>query len=86
MQRADSEFFKSGSRDNFRAKLCLGNISIEQTKMLGLDKSKMTDINAFAGEGYLHIDGCAESIEQIKVTKIDDLSKVLEPIKQAMER
>lgn len=43
-------FSKVGSRDNFRAKLCLGNISAEQTKMLGLDKSKMTDINAFAGE------------------------------------
>lgn len=41
---------KVGSRDNFRAKLCLGNISAEQTKMLGLDKSKMTDINSFAGE------------------------------------
>lgn len=79
-------FSKVGSRDNFRAKLCLGNISSEQTKMLGLDKSKMTDINAFAGEGYLHVDGCAESIEQIKVTKIDDLDKVLEHIKQAMER
>lgn len=41
---------KVGSRDNFRAKLCLGNISAEQTRMLGLDRSKMTDINAFAGE------------------------------------
>ncbi len=86
MQRADSEFFKSGSRDNFRAKIALGNISAEQTKMLGLDKSKMLDVTAFAGEGYLHVDGCAESIEQIKVTKIDDLSKVIESIKQAMER
>ena len=86
MQRADSEFFKSGSRDNFRAKIALGNISAEQTKMLGLDKSKMTDITSFAGEGYLHLDGLDNNIEQIKVTKIDDLSSVIEYIKEAMER
>lgn len=84
MQRADSEFFKSGSRDNFRIKLALGNISAEQTRMLGLDKSKMTETNEGVGEGYLHIDGA--DIEQVKIEKIENLDEVNKIIKKAMDR
>lgn len=57
VQRADSEYFKVGARDQFWAILALGNISKEQKLMLFADeKEKMTALCGI-GEGYLLIEG-----------------------------
>lgn len=74
IQRADSEFFKSGSRDQFIQTLALGNLSKEQKSMLFNDyKDVMTEING-VGEGYLLVDG--KTLERVKIANIDDFDKL----------
>lgn len=56
-QRADSEHFRAGARDQFRAILALGHLSKEQRQVLFSDfKDKMNERNGL-GEGYMLIDG-----------------------------
>jgi hypothetical protein len=83
VQRADSEHFKAGARDQFKAILALGNLSKEQKSMLfNDDKDKMTEKNGL-GEGYLLIDG--QDIERVKVAAIRDFTALNESIRNAMQ-
>jgi hypothetical protein len=84
VQRADSEHFKAGARDQFRAILAMGNLSKEQKQMLFSEhKDKMTDRNGL-GEGYLLIDG--QNIERVKIEPIEDVEALNESIRKAMCR
>ena len=85
IQRADSnEYFKAGSRDQFKMILALGNLSKEQKSMLFYDyKDKMNKNNGI-GEGYLLIDG--KGIERVKIAKITDMEALNANIAQAMNQ
>ena len=84
VQRADSEHFKAGARDQFRAILALGDLSKEQRQMLFSDyKDKMNERNGL-GEGYLLIDG--KDIERVKIAPIKDFETLNDTIRQAMCR
>lgn len=84
VQRADSEHFKSGARDQFKSILALGNLSKEQKNMLFADyKDKMTERNGL-GEGYLLIDG--KDIERVKVSEIKSFDNLNNIIREAMYR
>ena len=84
IQRADSEYFKSGARDQFKTIVGLGNLSKEQKQMLFSEyKDEMTDINHI-GEGYMLIDG--KGIERIKVAEIEDFNSLNEVIRKSMNR
>lgn len=83
-QRADSEHFKSGARDQFRAVLALGNLSKEQKQMLFSDcKDGMTTTNGI-GEGYLLVDG--HKLERVKIGEISDFEALNESIRKTMYR
>ena len=83
VQRADAELFKTGSRDQFRQILALGNISKEQKQMLFADyKDAMTDRNG-TGEGYLLIDG--KPILRIKVANLADFEQFCAHLKCRLE-
>lgn len=83
LQRADSELFKLGARDNFRAILGMGNLSKEQKSMLFNDyKELMTDSISAVGEGYLWRDG--KGVEKIKVAPIEDMNAVIETIRKGL--
>ena len=82
VQRADSEHFRAGARDQFRSILALGNLSKEQKLMLFADdRDSMTEINDI-GEGYLFIDG--KGLERIKISPIRDSEFLNESIRKAM--
>lgn len=84
VQRADSEHFKAGARDQFGAILALGNLSKEQQQMLFSDfKDKMNERNGL-GEGYMLVDG--KGIERVKITPIRDFESLNDTIRQAMCR
>lgn len=84
VQRADSEHFKAGARDQFRAILALGDLSKEQRQMLFSDfKDKMNERNSL-GEGYILIDG--KGIERVRITPIRDFESLNDTIRQAMCR
>lgn len=58
MQRADSEFFRSGARDQFGVILALGNLSKEQQGMLFPDhRDQLRSVVNQRGEGFLLLDG-----------------------------
>ena len=83
LQRADSELFKLGARDNFRAILGMGNLSKEQKSMLFNDyKELMTDSISAVGEGYLWRDG--KGVEKIKVVPIENMNAVIETIRKGL--
>lgn len=82
VQRADSEHFRAGARDQFRSILALGNLSKEQKLMLFADdRDSMTEINDI-GEGYLFIDG--KGLERVKISPIRDFEFLNESIRKAM--
>lgn len=82
VQRADSEHFRAGARDQFRSILALGNLSKEQKLMLFADdRDSMTEINDI-GEGYLFIDG--KGLERVKIALIRDFEFLNESIRKAM--
>ncbi len=82
VQRADSEHFRAGARDQFRSILALGNLSKEQKLMLFADdRDSMTEINDI-GEGYLFIDG--KGLERVKISPIRDSEFLNESIRKAM--
>lgn len=84
VQRADSELFKAGARDQFRNIIALGNLSKEQKQMLFSDyKEKMNKVNGL-GEGYLLIDG--KGIERIKIAPIYDFEELDNDIREALLR
>lgn len=84
VQRADSEHFKAGARDQFKAILALGNLSKEQRQMLFSDyKDKMAERNGL-GEGYILIDG--KSIERVEIAPVKDFEILNNTIRQAMCR
>jgi len=84
VQRADSEHFKAGARDQFRTVLAMGNLSKEQKQMLfSEDKDKMTEKNGL-GEGYLLVDG--KDLERVKIAEIKDFRTLNDSIRQAMNR
>jgi energy-coupling factor transporter ATP-binding protein EcfA2 len=84
VQRADSEHFKSGSRDQFRSILGLGNLSREQINMILSEyREKIKERNGL-GEGYLLIDG--KDIERVKVAPIKNFDDLNDTIRQAMCR
>lgn len=84
VQRADSEHFKAGARDQFKAILALADLSKEQKQMLFSDyKDKMTE-HCGLGEGYLLIDG--QDIERVKVAEVKDFKALNDTIREAMCR
>lgn len=85
IQRADSsEYFKAGSRDQFKMVLALGNLSKEQKSMLFYDHKDKLNHNNGIGEGYLLIDG--KGVERVKVATIKNFDVLNEDIAQAMNR
>lgn len=84
VQRADSEYFKAGARDQFKAILAMGDLSKEQKQMLFTDyKDKMNAHNGL-GEGYMLLDG--QGIERVKIAPIKDFDTLNDSIIQAMNR
>ncbi len=74
LQRADSNLFKNGSRDQFKTIVALGNLSKIQKEMLFPDfKDNMNDTNNL-GEGYVYQDG-QEFLQRIKVKQVSDDEK-----------
>jgi hypothetical protein len=84
IQRADSEHFKAGARDQFAAILALGNLSKEQKSMLFTDYKDEMSANNRRGRGYLLIDG--KGIERVKIAKIRDFDALNESIRKGMQR
>jgi len=84
IQRADAEFFKSGTREQFGAILALGNMSKEQKLMLFPDyREEMTD-NCGRGQGYLLLDG--QGIRHIAVPTVTKPDALEATIRSAMNR
>lgn len=84
VQRADSEHFKAGARDQFKAILALSDLSKEQKQMLFADyKDKMNE-HCGLGEGYILIDG--QDIERVKIAPIKDFQALNDTIRAAMCR
>ncbi len=84
LQRADSEYFKAGARDQFWAVLALGELSKEQKQMLFSEyKDKMNE-HCGVGEGYLYISG--QGIERIRVANLRDTEEIDVSIQKAMSR
>jgi hypothetical protein len=82
IQRADSEYFKAGARDQFMAILALSNLSKEQKNMLFSEyKEEMTAKNG-RGQGYLLIDG--QGVERVKIAKIKDFDRLNDVIETNM--
>lgn len=74
IQRADAEYFRTGSRDQFGAVLMLGNLSKEQKMMLAPDyRDEMNDLNA-QGQGYLLLDG--KGLFRVQVPHVTDTDKL----------
>lgn len=85
IQRADSnEYFKAGSRDQFKMVLALGNLSKEQKSMLFYDYKDKLNHNNGVGEGYLLVDG--KGVERVKIQTIKNFDALNADIAQAMNR
>jgi hypothetical protein len=82
VQRADSEHFKIGSRDQFKAIMGLSVISKEQKAMLFNDHKEQMTANNGLGEGYLLTD--SGGLQRIKVASVRDMHSLHETIRQAM--
>lgn len=68
MQRPDSDFFSHGARDNFQAKISLGNLSKESKAML-YSGEELPESNYKVGEGICYIDG--KDLMEIIFPRID---------------
>jgi hypothetical protein len=84
LQRADSEHFKSGARDQFGAILGLGNLSKEQKLMLYNEHREEMTANCGRGQGYLLLDG--EGLYRIRVPTVNDMDKLNAAIADALSR
>lgn len=75
MQRADSEFFRSGARDQFGMILALGNLSKEQQGMLFPDhRDQLRSVVNQRGEGFLLLDG--KGLYRIRVPTVRDPARL----------
>lgn len=84
LQRADSQLFPLGGRDQFGAILALGNLSREQKLMLFPDqREEMNEING-RGEGYLSLD--AEPLKRIRVPTVTNLESLNAAIREGLTR
>lgn len=78
MQRANAEYFVSGSRDNFEGVLALGNLSKEQKQMLFPEEQRAhMDMVSHRGEGYLYVSGNPIEHIRIVVDDPDDLDQII---------
>lgn len=78
MQRANAEYFVSGSRDNFEGVLALGNISSTQQQMLFSEEQRAhMDMVSHRGEGYLYVSGNPIEHIRIVVDDPDDLDQII---------
>lgn len=83
-QRANSELYANGARDQFSAVLALGNLSKEQKSMLFFEDREKLNRNNGLGEGYLLIDG--KGVEPVKIAPITDFNTLNKSITAAMNR
>lgn len=84
LQRADSQLFPLGGRDQFGAILALGNLSREQKLMLFPDsREEMNEVNG-RGEGYLSLDG--ETLKRVRVPTVTDFDKLNAAIREGLTR
>lgn len=84
LQRADSQLFPLGGRDQFGAILALGNLSREQKLMLFPDsREEMNEVNG-RGEGYLSLDG--EPLKRVRVPTVTDFYKLNSAIRDGLTR
>ncbi len=75
MQRADSEFFRSGARDQFGMILALGNLSKEQQGMLFPDhRDQLRSVVNQRGEGFLLLDG--KGLYRVRVPTVRDPARL----------
>lgn len=84
MQRADSEFFKAGTRDQLRTILAMGNLSKEQKHMLFADYKEQLNHHNSVGEGYLYIDG--QGVRRVRIERLANTGEWDEKIIAAMNR
>jgi hypothetical protein len=84
LQRADSEHFKAGARDQFGAILALANLSKEQKQMLFSGyKDEMTS-DCGRGTGYFLRD--VQGIKRCIVPTVNDISKLNRVIQIGLTR
>lgn len=82
VQRADSELFPSGSRDQFHTIIDLGNLSKEQKSMLFHEyKDQLNEINHL-GQGYILNDGV---LERIKVKEMSNEKECIDIIRSKLQ-
>ena len=74
IQRADAEYFRAGTRDQFSAVLMLGNLSKEQKAMLAPDYREEMSATNQRGQGYLLLDG--QGINRVQVPSVADTDKL----------
>jgi hypothetical protein len=74
LQRADSNLFPNGGREQFGAILALGNLSREQKLMLFPDYREEMNTNNQQGQGYLYLDGFG--LKRLQVPVIRDQIKL----------
>lgn len=73
MQRADSNFFEHGSRDNFHVKINIGKPSVESKRMIYGEENIDVSRNYLKGEGILMSD--VTGIRYVKFPFIDDIDE-----------
>jgi DNA segregation ATPase FtsK/SpoIIIE-like protein len=84
LQRADSQLFPLGGRDQFLAILALGNISKEQKMMLFPDSREEMDATNDRGQGYLSLDG--EPLRRVQVPTVTNFPKLNAAIRAGLTR
>lgn len=82
-QRADSENFTKGARDNFGLVVALGNISKESAAMFGFDRDKMEPVPS-VGSGHMLTNGT--DMAAIKVPMVRDVAKMEAYIQRVVAR
>lgn len=85
LQRADSQLFPNGGREQFGMILAFGNLSREQKLMIVPDfRDDMTEINR-QGQGYLYLDGDS-GLKRLQVPTIHDHEKLHLAIRSGLTR
>ncbi|MDR2568904.1 MAG: hypothetical protein LBD23_01220 [Oscillospiraceae bacterium] len=84
LQRADSEHFKAGARDQFGAILALGNLSKKQKQMLFTEHKDEIINDCGRGTGYFLRDG--QGIKRCIVPVVRDMEKLNQTIINGLSR
>ena len=84
LQRADSEHFKAGARDNFSSILALGNLSKEQRQMLFSDYKDEMVSDCGRGSGYLLRDG--KGVKRVVVPEVRNIDLLNLAIAEGLTR